>query len=553
MLKQDINLFERSFTTHSRSDNFKKPKFLIPETVHLIDSDCLAKLVNENILILDVRPFIEFNKNHLANSINFNLPSTLLKRSNFNLNKCLNNLSINDSIKLSEFLELDQSIKKIIIYDDLPILNNEISLGAFGALNKFIESSYNLKLFILQNGFQSFFLKYPQLTQSETPSNNFKAFSYTKNISVPNNLPNNLPNNTRSLSLANFSTPNLSRFQLPNNNNNNLPFFKIRHNEENFDFNNKFTILNEFNYLKDLKNDNIKLPEWLRNLSVDQLIDGFKLLEVQEKNRINEMINTNSIGFGIELGSKNRYKDIFPYEHSRVKLLPSPNNENPYINANFISYLNFQYIATQAPLLSTLTEFNKLINDNDINILISLTNQFENGIEKCYPYWNDSNYFNIIEESKISNIVIRRLKLNSSKEVIQFQLLNWFDYDIILQDQQSDILKLIYFKKSLINNLKNNGNVLVHCSAGCGRTGTFCTLDTILNYLNFNKNFDLIFNIVETFRNQRISMVQNLRQYLFIYDCLINYFENFTDSIKFNNDFKNLAILNNFIRSKLNE
>ena len=220
-----------------------------------------------------------------------------------------------------------------------------------------------------------------------------------------------------------------------------------------------------------------------------------------------------------------------------------------------------RYIATQAPLSETTKDFTKLCEDNDISLIISLTNQFENGIEKCFPYWDDSENFEILERTNLNDFVLRRLRLTKyNKEVLQIQILNWSDFDIMVENQQVDVLKLIYLKKTILDHLqKQDQNVIVHCSAGCGRTGTFCTLDSIINTkfdfsdMNNNNNkslidFDPIFEIVENFRVQRISMVQNLRQYLFIYDCLLNYYENFKD---FRNDMfgelDNLNILKNYL------
>jgi protein-tyrosine phosphatase len=534
-----------------------------------------------------------------------------------------------ENLHLKKFLyeDITNPNKKIVIYDEPPVQNDEITLSIHGALNKFLRyEDYNGKLYVLGDGFQSFKGQYPELLDAEEhedlgqsptlpllqTSRHFHSLSDASSKSLPLLPPGSISLSdlsasslsslesssgllSASVSFTNTSStsspisPNLSRFHLPKLPK--TPIFKIRHNEESYDFHN-YKVLHEFKYLNATTSTEVqKLPQWLQNLlpslkeNVDEqahnpLIEKFKILEMDEKKRINDMISSNSIGYGIELGSKNRYKDIFPYEHSRVKLSSTPTSEVShefdldqsnlnYINANFISSPNLtdiKYIATQAPLNGTLKDFNKLIRDNNIEIIIALTNQFENGVEKCYPYWKDTSYYQIIEEEKLPNIIIRRLKITNydiGKEIIQIQILNWLDYDIMVNSQQDDVLKLIFFKRFIMERLNIwNENVLVHCSAGCGRTGTFCTLDTIINVddhrhdeslLEKNEDvaFDPVFNIVENFRNQRISMVQNLRQYLFIYDCLCNYFENFQQFEKFHTEFKDLTILNNFIQQRV--
>ncbi|CCH47137.1 Receptor-type tyrosine-protein phosphatase S [Wickerhamomyces ciferrii] len=581
-----------SVNSGNNNNQFKKiVKFPKPENLNIMNNTELSLIIEgmtseeiDSILILDVRPFIEYNLKHIKNSINFNLPSTLLKRTNFTLSRCLNNLSIMENVKINKFLNNQSTMKKIIIYDDLIMNDNndEVSLATYGTSMKFFNDlNFKGEIYVLKNGFQKFQLEFNDLTEATTntaPTSQFK------------------PPHNRSLSLANVSSsslsspisPNLSRFQLPKLPK--TPVFKIRHNEEFYDFDN-YKIINEFKFLNQFINepdtDDVSIPNWLKILlnknNYISLFEKFKNLEIEEKKRINNLIQTNSVTSGIELGFKNRYKDIFPYEHSRVKLTKTPtyesyNNDyefNNYINANYINcpsnLSNLKYIATQAPLLETTQDFTKLIKDNNVPLIISLTNQFENGVEKCYSYWNDLKNFKILQEEKIENtFIIRRLWLQKYKfEILQIQILNWSDFDILLENQQIDILKLIYLKKFILEKLdKTFENVIVHCSAGCGRTGTFCTLDSIINS-NINNQqennfeFDPIFQIVEIFRNQRISMVQNLRQYLFIYDCLLNFFKNFNNfnedngNNNGNNDIfiklQDLKILNNFLNQNTQE
>lgn len=529
--------------TTSTTSVFKKVvKHPLPQNVDLITNTELSlMMMMDTCLVIDVRPFIEFSAGHVKGAINFNLPSTLLKRQAFTLQKCMNNVSLVENMKLSNFLKMQSPDKKVVFYDDSEVFNGEVPLTLFGSVNKFInDESFIGELYIIKSGFPGFKKDFPDLVEVNTQSQQ---------------APTRPPPHNRSLSLASLSTasspisPNLSRFQLPKLPK--TPVFKIRHNEECYDFEN-YKLMNDFKHLNYAFNHgpSSKLPEWFNDLfkkgNTHSLIEKFKNLEIEEKRRINCMISTNSVGSGIELGFKNRYKDIFPYEHSRVKLALTPTQEsNGYINANFVNapqLSNMKYIATQAPLQDTAKDFAKLCNDNNVSVVVVLTSQFENGVEKCYPYWDDSINFELVETVKLDEIILRRLKLKNhgESEVLQIQILNWSDCDVMVNRQQDDVLKMIYLKNYVLQALgKLEDNVIVHCSAGCGRTGTFCTLDSIINKAfvdeelrqkaakSTTSQFDPIFEVVESFRHQRISMVQNLRQYLFIYDCLLNYYENF--------------------------
>ncbi|CCK72789.1 tyrosine protein phosphatase PTP3 KNAG_0L01690 [Huiozyma naganishii CBS 8797] len=325
---------------------------------------------------------------------------------------------------------------------------------------------------------------------------------------------------------------------------------------------------------------------WLRNL--------------EEEDNDEEISNSKLfISSGVELGNKNRYKDIFPYEHSRVRLRKTLQDDetditvktNPlestvdisdnYINANYLglpdlelteqsqgashigdNFVRVRYVATQAPMMSTVHDFYTCILNDDIPVIISLTNSVENGIEKCFKYWQEKNYDGIQVklkgESQISaNIIIRIIELTqidtgSTYETLQMQLINWPDLGIA--ENPVDIVQLIILKNIIMGRItdkldttpiKSTPTVLVHCSAGCGRTGTWCTVDSILSNLpTFNilqnhypatgsSTYDPISWTINIFRKQRISMVQNINQFLFIYDCLLYYFKlNMNDNLK---------------------
>lgn len=357
---------------------------------------------------------------------------------------------------------------------------------------------------------------------------------------------------------------------------------------------------------------------------------------------------------GIQSFTKNRYSNILPYEHSRVKLQPSPihgptsstdsptahgqtestaitpsenglqrkrknsnssyfnqkisevqsqtikedqgatgtasskENFNDYFNANYLNLpqvnSDLNYIATQAPLPSTIDDFWKVISSNKVKVIISLNSNDELFLRKWDIYWNndrsEQKYQIDITETfenccNVEGCILRIFsfyKTNPGKgdseklTVYQLQYTKWLDScGIVMQD----ILSLYTIKNMLLNKpsvilsdlragkakeavmyavdcwpdkAENCGKsfhkqppLMVHCSAGCGRTGVYITLDFLLSILAspaessnkidvWNMSEDLIFIIINELRKQRISMVQNLTQYITCYESILQYF-----------------------------
>ncbi|KAG5440604.1 hypothetical protein PCK2_000314 [Pneumocystis canis] len=187
--------------------------------------------------------------------------------------------------------------------------------------------------------------------------------------------------------------------------------------------------------------------------------------------------------------SRNRYYDIVPYNKYRVKLV---DQENDYINASYIFLPNGQrYIAAQGPLKSTVSHFWSMIwhELDDHGIVLMLTKIEEQGVEKCVKYWPEEEQKELIIQKislkvefikknyeEKSETIIHHLKLSkfkgntleSEKYIYHVYFRNWPDHGV--PRDFPPIINLIY----LITNIKRKKEdiVLVHCSAGCGRTGT---------------------------------------------------------------------------------
>lgn len=259
---------------------------------------------------------------------------------------------------------------------------------------------------------------------------------------------------------------------------------------------------------------------------------------------------------GIEYGFKNRYNNIWPYEHSRVKLIASPSVSNKtsnldeefddYFNANYIAFPDLsdnKYIATQNPLQSTFEDFWKIVWYNKIPVIVCLNYQ-ASILSQVPRYFDDQSFsgskISIKTEESVDgkNFVLRTIRLSKANHepvlVYHFEYKDWPDFGI--PSLFDSIFNLIQSNNDIMTSNKLDPNFMVHCSAGCGRTGCFITLSMIIdnfeNKYNRKDHFDpwgeddLIYKSVQFQRTQRISMVQNLDQFIFCYEIILDYVVN---------------------------
>ncbi|XP_072172636.1 receptor-type tyrosine-protein phosphatase S-like [Diadema setosum] len=228
---------------------------------------------------------------------------------------------------------------------------------------------------------------------------------------------------------------------------------------------------------------------------------------------------------------KNRYKNIIAYDHSRVKLTPFETDpHSDYINASYIDGYKCpqMYIATQGPNVETVKDFWRMIWQYDCRKIVMLTNLVEGGKKKCEKYWPQRKmlYGNITvdqwkEETNVHytvrNFTLR--KEHESREVIQFHYTSWPDMGV--PNFTTPLMNFIQTTK--LYETEQRGPVVVHCSAGVGRTGTFITLDSMLSQAEAENTID-VYNFVCRMRHQRIKMVQVSEQYQFIFEALLETF-----------------------------
>ncbi|XP_031756176.1 tenascin-X-like isoform X13 [Xenopus tropicalis] len=231
--------------------------------------------------------------------------------------------------------------------------------------------------------------------------------------------------------------------------------------------------------------------------------------------------------------AKNRYNNVLPYDHSRVKLSAPNHQTEDYINANYMpGYMTSrEFIAAQGPLPNTVTDFWRMIWEKNISAAVMLTRCVELGKVKCEQYWPSSGQkefgdisVSLIEESVQPEWVIRDFTVthkreNRSKHVRHFHFTAWPDHGV---PKTTDVL--IGFRNLLWDYVKlspPNSPVLVHCSAGVGRTGTLIALDRIMKQIDKEDAVD-VFGTVHSLRVHRVLMVQTENQYIFLNQCALD-------------------------------
>lgn len=654
------------------------PTKLEPGQPSLITAACLKDLLvtedEDSLLLLDIRSSNNYASSRIKGALNLCIPTTLLKRATYNTEKLQQTFqSSSASDKFSTWRDVD----RIIVYDSRSSDKRD-TVAAQNMIKKFTNEGYTGETAILRGGFQGFVTSYPELVDSSsTVSTDSDGGAF--------------PGATRGLA------PVIGGVMLPTSKN---PFFSnIRQNMDLADGVGQLDVAWPHGLEPGV------LPMWLRDAAAQpdhgkRVSDRFLRIELEEKTRMqnayaafnegnvaqNPAMNGRVQLSGVEKGGKNRYKDILPFEHARVKLQNRPEGACDYVNASHItaSGSNKRYIASQGPLPDTFEDFWSVIWEQDVRVIVMLTAESEGGQLKCHTYWKDREYGPIklkqlsekkasldLDKHRASNaqsnaamssneasrkranttttletaaanppppqsqseafVTIRKFALSHSahpfspiREITHLHFSSWPDFGT--PAQPSHLLALVELANvmqraalpvetaSVVGSSKiahdmtplswydepeadsASRPMLVHCSAGCGRTGAFCTVDSVIDMLKrqrlanmpggqqqpsrdaggdtpmadsddaispmtnrqmgfkFNlerqprletpgtqgqqsidvswlrdESVDLIQKTVEDFREQRISMVQSLRQYVLCYETVLEWIHRLHD------------------------
>ncbi|XP_030207662.1 receptor-type tyrosine-protein phosphatase S isoform X13 [Gadus morhua] len=229
--------------------------------------------------------------------------------------------------------------------------------------------------------------------------------------------------------------------------------------------------------------------------------------------------------------AKNRYANVIAYDHSRVVLASIdgvPGSD--YINANYIDGYRRQsaYIATQGSLPETFCDFWRLVWEQHTANIIMMTKLEEKSRVKCDQYWptRGTETYGLIQVTLLDTVELATYSVrtfalyksgsNEKREVRQFQFTAWPDHGV----PEHPTPFLAFLRRVKACNPPDAGPMVVHCSAGVGRTGCFIVIDAMAERIKQEKALD-IYGHVTLMRSQRNYMVQTEDQYVFIHDALL--------------------------------
>ncbi|KAL1024006.1 hypothetical protein UPYG_G00050210 [Umbra pygmaea] len=318
--------------------------------------------------------------------------------------------------------------------------------------------------------------------------------------------------------------------------------------------------------MSELDEDPVEEPTYLEELSVHmpdqggmtvlQLVEHIKRQKkkgiYQEYEEIRREPPTGTFDYSKKLSNqlKNRYSDVLCLDQSRVKLCQLSNDKgetSDYINASFMDGYkrNNAYIATQGPLPKTFGDFWRMIWEQMVLIIIMTTRVVERGRVKCGQYWpleesrmEQHGYFlvknthiQMYQDFRLSHLELYNSQTGEKREVFHYLYLSWPDFGVPksasamldfrehVQQRQKSVLRSLGAKWA---GPPGEPPLVVHCSAGIGRTGTFCTLDICLSRLEDVGTVDVC-ETVRRMRTQRAFSIQTWDQYYFCYTAVIEY------------------------------
>ncbi|CAJ1082064.1 receptor-type tyrosine-protein phosphatase N2 [Xyrichtys novacula] len=238
--------------------------------------------------------------------------------------------------------------------------------------------------------------------------------------------------------------------------------------------------------------------------------------------------STCNVGQGEQNSKRNRSDAVVVYDHSRITLKAENNHGNSdYINASPImdhDPRNPTYISSQGPLPSTVADFWQMVWESGCVVIVMLTPLSENGVKQCHHYWPDegSDVYHVYEVNLVSEHIwcedflvrsfyLKNLQTNETRTVTQFHFLSWMDRGI-----PTSARTLLDFRRKVNKCYRGRScPIIVHCSDGAGRSGTYILIDMVLNRMAKGAKEIDIAATLEHLRDQRAGMVQTKEQFEF--------------------------------------
>ncbi|XP_061076485.1 tyrosine-protein phosphatase non-receptor type 11-like [Conger conger] len=274
--------------------------------------------------------------------------------------------------------------------------------------------------------------------------------------------------------------------------------------------------------------------------------EEFEMLQQQEC----KLLYPRKEGQKAENKSKNRYKNILPFDTTRVELSEA-DSEVPgsdYINANYIRSKQEEgcpgdeckvFIATQGCLQNTVNDFWKMVYQENTHVIVMTTKEMERGRNKCVRYWPDVDgtkefgalCVRSIVERPAQDYILRELEISCldreepPRAIWHYQYLSWPDHGV--PNEPGGVLSFLEQVNQAQDAICDTGPIVVHCSAGIGRTGTIIVIDILIDIIS-RQGLDCDIDIPKTIqmvRRQRSGMVQTEAQYKFIYMAVQQYID----------------------------
>lgn len=236
---------------------------------------------------------------------------------------------------------------------------------------------------------------------------------------------------------------------------------------------------------------------------------------------------------------RNRYRDVSPYNHSRIIL----QGQNDYINASLVEVpeVDRKYILTQGPLDHTISDFWQMTWEQKSKAVVMLNRVIEKGTIKCSQYWplgleygyEDEMFLpecglklSLIKEQNMGHFLLRTLILEKieteeKREVLQFHYTTWPDFGV--PSSPLSFLNFLHAVRQTGSLDPDVGPAIIHCSAGIGRSGTFCLVDSCLVLVENNSTLDCV-DVRQTLikmRYFRMGLIQTPDQLKFSYLAII--------------------------------
>ncbi|KAL8337584.1 hypothetical protein RB598_006470 [Gaeumannomyces tritici] len=362
----------------------------------------------DKILLLDIRSYQKYSASRIQGALNLCIPTTLLKRTSFNLQKLQDTFQADaDQEKFADWRETSH----LIVYHDT---EKKDDAACINMLKKFTSENYTGKVCILRRGFEGFSQAYPQLLDRRSAAE--RTGSATDQAAI--GAGGGSDGGAVAKVIGGFTLPSASD-AAPS-----AFFSNIRQNTE---------LVNGVGQMDIVVPSGLNLaalPSWLGRAAEEGnhgkvVSDMFLNIEKREQTRMHRAYTSAAAQrqlslksaesspapvqlSGIEKGSKNRYNNILPFEHTRVRLNEKLSGECDYINASHItsSRSHKRYISTQGPLPATFEDFWSMIWEQDVRVIVMLTAEQEGGQLKCHPYWRGKEFGPIrlvaLSEKKVS-------------------------------------------------------------------------------------------------------------------------------------------------------